>query len=335
MNLRELITKIEKEEVEFIQEEVLVEYDQSQQVPLAFKWRGTHCEVLKLLHTFKSMEDHRQYIILTYTGLYCLALESISTQKSPSQKRWMLKYKVIMEVAGDITASEQKTGIKEQMLCSSESRHHQVAKMTLLPLELANLAYYHGHVCPELVVGYRAVLLAREEMGIDRKHAAQHFVLAENMSSSIEAVQLLTGCTIGNQNFFAYDLGKHVYYFGKAENGYLPVDVLRLSLINPAVDLNLDKALDNRIISGKADLAEVSKYEDAVSDSVEKLLDLRDNDLFSKKTVSVYPPRFHGRIYYTKCSSCSEIVSMQKCIPGHSGLNCQVCAEKQSKKNCH
>ncbi len=86
LNLRELITKIEKEEVEFIQEEVMVQYDQPQQVPLTFKWRDTHCEVLKLLHTFKSMEEHLQYILLTYSGIFCLALENISPKKPPSQK---------------------------------------------------------------------------------------------------------------------------------------------------------------------------------------------------------------------------------------------------------
>ncbi len=55
---------------------------------------------------------------------------------------------------------------KEHLLDSSYNRHHQTSKMTLLPLELANLAYFHGHVCPELVVGYRAVLLAMKRASI-------------------------------------------------------------------------------------------------------------------------------------------------------------------------
>ncbi len=286
------------------------------------------------------MEEHLQYVVLTYSGIYCLALENIAPHKPLSKKRWMLKYRVIVEENGDKKPVEHNTGIKEHLTDCSHRRHHQisshqVSRMTLLPLELANLVYYHGHVCPELVVGYRAVLIAREEMGIDRKHAAHYFALVENMSSSIEAVQLLTGCTIGNQNFFAYDLGKHVYYFGKADNSYIPVDVLRLSLINMAVDLNLDKALDNRILNGRAEAAELSLYEDAISDSVQKILELDDNELFDKKTVSIYPPCFHGRIYYTKCSSCSEVVSMQKSVPAYNGLYCQVCAEKQAKQNGH
>jgi len=330
LDLRELITKIEKEEVEFIQEEVMVQYDQSQHLPLAFKWRDTHCEVLKLLHTFKSMEEHLQYILLTYSGIYCLALENISPKKPPSQKRWMLKYRVLEENNGNKRPDMPDTVMKEYILDSPNNRHHQTSRITLLPLELANLAYFHGHVCPELAVGYRAVLLARQEVGLEREHAAHYFVLVENMSSSIEAVQLLTGCTIGNQNFFAYDLGKHVYYFGKAESGCIPVDVLRLSLVNPVVDLNLDRKLDNRIMTGKAGAAELSHYEDAVSDSVQKILELSDNTLFSKKTVSIYPPHFHGRIYYTKCSMCGEMVSMQKSIPGNKGLWCQVCAKKQA-----
>lgn len=80
---------------------------------------------------------------------------------------------------------------------------------------LLNLVYYHGHLCPELAIGYRAGLVAQEELGISRENARDFFVVAENMTSAIDALQLMTGCTIGNQNFFAYDLGKHVYYFGR------------------------------------------------------------------------------------------------------------------------
>ncbi|NMB40872.1 MAG: hypothetical protein GX996_02935 [Firmicutes bacterium] len=98
--------------------------------------------------------------------------------------------------------------------------------------------HYHGHLCPELAIGYRAALIAQEELGISRENAHQFFILAENMSSAIESLQLITGCTIGNQNFFAYDLGKHVYYFGSYADVSKPGKALRLALINPVVDLS-------------------------------------------------------------------------------------------------
>ncbi|MGM0689903.1 MAG: hypothetical protein ACQESO_10025, partial [Bacillota bacterium] len=72
MNLKRLIRKIEEEDVQFIQDKVTVQYDQSQKVPLGFKWRNEHYEVLKLLYEFKSMENNSQYIVLTSKGMFCL-----------------------------------------------------------------------------------------------------------------------------------------------------------------------------------------------------------------------------------------------------------------------
>lgn len=166
-------------------------------------------------------------------------------------------------------------------------------------------------------------------MGFERKNATKQFALAENMSSGIEAVQLLTGCTIGNQNFFAYELGKQVYYFGIASNEYLPVNVLRLSLINDVLLMNIDNDIDEKITSGKATNTEIAEYSDAIANAVHIILEMSNDQLFKKTTVNIHPPRFHGRIYYSKCSICNEIVDMKKCVPGIKGLYCQVCAKKE------
>lgn len=326
MNIKRLMTKIEQEDVEFIQQRVLVHYDSSQKLPLGFKWRGEHFEVLRLLHKFKSMEENPQYIVLTSTGIYCLAFEFINGRQDSSEGRWLLKYKVNGEYLYNSEGGPLYSNVFGLL---KKDASNSSGNYSIVPVELANLAHYHGHVCPELAVGYRVSVLARQELGFDRKNASTQFVLAENMGSGIEAVQLMTGCTIGNQNFFAYDLGKQVYYFGLSGEGFLPVEVLRLCLINEA--LIIDSDFDQRIISGEASQVEIEDYSDAVSKAVHDILDLSDEQLFKKTIVSMHPPRFQSSTYYSKCSKCEEIVDLKKCVPGYAGLYCQVCATKQNK----
>ncbi len=328
MNIKRLMNKIEQEDVQFIQQRVLVQYDGSQKLPLGFKWHGKHYEVLKLLHKFNSLEENPQYIILTSAGIYCLAFEFTKGEQNPSQGRWLLKYKVNGEYLYSRENGPLYCNVSKLL---SKDGLNAVCNFSLLPAELVNLAHYHGHVCPELVIGYRASVLARQELGLDRNNASTQFVLAENMGSGIEAVQLMTGCTIGNQNFFAYDLGKQVYYFGLSGKECLSVNVLRLSLINEVFIIDSDVDLDQRITSGYASQIEIEEYSETVSNTVHNILGLSDQQLFKKSIVSMHPPRFQGNTYYSKCAVCDEIVDLKKCVPGHKGLYCLVCAAKQSQ----
>lgn len=151
MNLKRLIEKIEKEDFQFIQEKVLVQYDSSQKLPLGFKWRNKHYEVLQLLHKFVSMEENPQYIVLTDKGIYCLSYEFITGKNSLNKGRWLLKFKVDGEYHDNQNAVSLYTNLTS--LQKNPSENASSSNYSFLPVELANLAHYHGHVCPELAVG--------------------------------------------------------------------------------------------------------------------------------------------------------------------------------------
>lgn len=326
MDFREIISKIDKEDVCFIQEQVPVQYDNTQQTPLGFQWRGNHHEVLKPLHLFKSAQGHLEHLLLTNRGVFSLSLERESQARAVSKSRWILKYRVD---GGNSQNTDAVADWAEDDGARNIATFPQgTSKMAMVPLQLANVVYYHGHLCPELAVGYRAALVAQQEMGLARENAAEFFILAENMSSAIEALQLLTGCTIGNQNFFAYDLGKHVYYLGRVKAGGEPEEVLRLALVNRSVDLGAAGELDNKIFAGQATEAELEQYRQAVDTAVQAILELPEEQLFVKKKVTLQPPRASGRFRYTACSRCGEMVALGKTVSGEGGHYCRVCAAK-------
>jgi formylmethanofuran dehydrogenase subunit E len=318
MDLQDVFAKLKDGEVTFIEKGVNAEFDNARQIPLGFRWRGKHCEVLKILHVSKNADGHLQYLLLTNEGVFALALQHEKGNQVLCRSRWVLNYQVKNEQDISGCGARKKRSVFPQMTAGSY----------FAPLLLANVAHYHGHICPELAIGYRAALIAQEELGISRENASQFFILAENMSSAIESLQLITGCTIGNQNFFAYDLGKHVYYFGSYANISKPGKALRLALTNLVVDLSHKRSLEKRIISGKAGLGEHKEYQQAINKAVDMILKIAPEELFSKTRISLEPPKTKGRLDYIRCSVCGEVTALEKCNPMKEGFICQICSAK-------
>jgi len=326
MNLREILSKIEKEEIIVIWEEVAVQFDNLQQTPLGFQWRGEHYEVLEPLLVFKSSGGYLHYLLLTSGGVFCLTLVCDRGDLPLSESRWVLRYRVKDD------APPKKSNESVPLLGGSPkpafSLLQGISKSMLVPLPLLNVVYYHGHLCPELAIGYRAGLVAQQELGLSRENAYNFFVLAENMTSAIDALQFMTGCTIGNQNFFVYDLGKHVYYFGRFSSTFDAQEVLRVALINPVIDLKYKGEVEKKIVAGRASATELKEYQKAIDDAVQEILSLPEEDLFSKSKVSLRLPQVTSRHNYTKCSCCGEVVAVEKSIMGENKFLCQVCAAK-------
>ncbi len=321
----DIFAKWRDREITFIGEGVKAQFDNTQQTPLGFQWRGRHYEVLKMLHSAKNPEGHLQYLLLTDGGIFSLALKREESKADLCRSRWFLNFRVKDEREANSNGPNfSSSSIEMKGLLQGK----ELSPISLVPLLLANVAYYHGHLCPELAVGYRAALVAQEELGFSRHNAHNFFIVAENMTSAIEALQLITGCTIGNQNFFAYDLGKHVYYFGSYATAQEPGKALRLALTNLVVDLSPKGELGRRLFSGEANREEQKEYQQAINDAVQKILHLAPQDLFTKTRISLQPPRAGGHLDYTCCSHCGEVTVRGKCHLLENGFVCPVCFAK-------
>jgi formylmethanofuran dehydrogenase subunit E len=87
------------------------------------------------------------------------------------------------------------------------------------PPDLEAVAAFHGHVCPGLLIGWRAAQLAMRLLGAPRSEDEELVAICENRSCSVDAVQVVTGCTLGKGNLFIHDNGKQVYTFARRPSG--------------------------------------------------------------------------------------------------------------------
>lgn len=143
---------------------------------------------------------------------------------------------------------------------------------------------FHGHLCPGLLIGYRAALLGLERLGGARAEDEELVAVVENDSCSADAVQFVTGCTFGQGNLIFRDWGKQVFTLAFRPHGR----GVRLAFVGDR--------LKPQNPDGSTDRAAFARL----------LLEAAPEDLFSVReaTVPLPPP---ARIFPTRvCESCGE-----------------------------
>lgn len=72
---------------------------------------------------------------------------------------------------------------------------------------------FHGHECPGLAIGFKACEAAMEKMGITFSKDEEVVCVTENDACGVDAIQLITGCTLGKGNLIYRGTGKMAFTF--------------------------------------------------------------------------------------------------------------------------
>ena len=187
---------------------------------------------------------------------------------------------------------------------------------------------FHGHICPGTIIGYRAAQIAVREFSSKRSVDEELIAIVENDSCSVDAIQVVTGCTMGKGNLIFKDYGKHVYTFVDRETG----EALRISLRN-SVNLELMdptwSRLRRKVTSGSATSNDQLDFRKRTDMIAEKLMNMPEADLFNVKHIEIADVPKRARIFRSVlCQKCGELVSEHRvrlkngetmCIPCFSG----------------
>lgn len=163
---------------------------------------------------------------------------------------------------------------------------------------------FHGHICPGLVNGFKVAKLALKALGIERAGDEDLIAVVENDACGIDAVQVITGCTLGKGNLIFKDYGKQVYTFGNRLTG----EAVRIK-INPQEKTKDDEEhqlLRKKVFGGMANPEEKQLFQQKQLARVEKLLAISDEEFCSSQKISFEFPK-KARIFATViCEECGE-----------------------------
>jgi formylmethanofuran dehydrogenase subunit E len=146
---------------------------------------------------------------------------------------------------------------------------------------------FHGHFCPGLLIGYRASLIALRELGLKRAADEELVAIVETDACGVDAVQVVTGCTLGKDNLILRDWGKQVFTFGRRADERMVRVALRYGALSR---------------EGDGELPDAERRERAR----ERMQTMSDDDLYDVRWVDAPLPS-PARIFASvRCSQCGE-----------------------------
>lgn len=78
---------------------------------------------------------------------------------------------------------------------------------------------FHGHECPGLAIGFKACEIAIKKMNLTFSEDEDVVCVTENDACGVDAIQFITGCTMGKGNLILRNTGKMAFSFFNRSDG--------------------------------------------------------------------------------------------------------------------
>lgn len=193
--------------------------------------------------------------------------------------------------------------------------------------KLKQCVTFHGHLCPGLALGYMAAMEGMKQLGVKRAFDEEIVSIVETDACCADAVQVLTGCTLGKGNYFFKDYGKTAMTFFSRDSG----KGVRIALKPGALDLSKrHRELFNSNMSNEITEEERAEFWGMHHQVSYDILEKNFNDVFTLKTIERAIP---GKAVIEPsliCDQCGEPVMGTKLKSINGQKICGGCQEENS-----
>jgi formylmethanofuran dehydrogenase subunit E len=163
----------------------------------------------------------------------------------------------------------------------------------------------HGHYCSFSALGVKAGARAMKELGIRKSTGMEEVVaIVETNSCFSDGVQIVTGCTFGNNALIYRDYGKTAFTLAKRSGEGLRIAVKPDCLEEQAPEA---AALFHKVIVERQGTEEdQARVRELWVDISFKMLDVPDEGVFFINRVNIDVPSFARIFDSVRCSVCGE-----------------------------
>lgn len=161
---------------------------------------------------------------------------------------------------------------------------------------------FHGHSCPGLAIGIRAAEMAMAKMGKINQNSL--VCVTETDMCGVDAIQFLTGCTVGKGNLILRDYGKMAFSF------YNRKDNTGIRLVfnqdaRGAITQELTALMD-RGNRGLLTAEEQERLTQLRQDVLTRVMTLPLEEVFTAQPLTDRPPRGARVLESLECADCGE-----------------------------
>lgn len=193
---------------------------------------------------------------------------------------------------------------------------------------LEKLVGFHGHMCTGLALGVRAVNMALREL--EAEEGADLVVAVETDTCSVDAIQVLTGCTFGNGKLYYRDHAKNAYTFWRS-------DGRAIRLVAQPESFRTDTPgfwdVFARVQRGTATEEERTGFFALQQSLSQRVLGAPEEELFGLQEVSEPPPARPLITPQVSCEACGESTVPDRTQERQGQLLCIPCAQLALQKS--
>lgn len=202
--------------------------------------------------------------------------------------------------------------------------------MTIKMAGWSDVVRFHGHSCMGLAMGYRVSEAALKKLHSNRDVDEELVAIVENDSCAVDAVQVVTGCTMGKGNLFFVDHGKPVYTF-MHRNSDQAVRVVARGLDEEKYhELT---SLRKKISAGEATEEEKENFNRLMDKALQEYLAAPLEETVDFEMVECEPPS-KARIFNSiQCASCGEKVMEPRARVKEAQAVCIPCADLYDRRD--
>ncbi|MDY0386836.1 MAG: FmdE family protein [Methanolobus sp.] len=191
-------------------------------------------------------------------------------------------------------------------------------------------AKFHGHVCPGLTIGYIAAKAGIEKLETQRDIDEELVTIVENDACGVDAVQYLTGCTIGKGNLIYKDYAKQVFTFICRDSGKAVRVSLKASFNADDIDPEVNK-LRPKVRAGTATEEETKEFKKRMEGISLSMRNMPAEEIFDIKFVDTKIP-VKARIFNSvKCSKCEEMMAESRARVQNGEFVCIPCFDEYNR----
>jgi formylmethanofuran dehydrogenase subunit E len=193
---------------------------------------------------------------------------------------------------------------------------------------LKKAAELHGHFCPFLTLGVRAGYIGAQSLGIKTKGMEEVLAVIETNNCFSDGVQMVSGCSFGNNSLIYRD-------FGKTAVSFLKRDGKGIRVLVKIEDGWIEKrypeasALFKRVVverEGNSEDEEILMKEWRKISF--EMLSYPDDELFLINNVSLMIPKYAPIFNSVRCTLCGEMVMETRAVKRDSKTFCIQCSGK-------
>jgi len=177
-----------------------------------------------------------------------------------------------------------------------------------LPKLLRISGRLHGHYCPFSALGVKAGARAMKELGIRQSTGMEEVVaIVETNNCFSDGVQIVTGCSFGNNALIYRDYGKTAFTLAR-RNGQGVRIAVRPDRVMGERSPEANELWERVVVQRRGSEADGKRLSALWKELSFRVLTLPDEEVFDIRNVNVDMPDYARIFASVKCSVCGEDV---------------------------